>query len=173
MIAGNRAKSLKGLYTVFTYPPNSIMEISLQIGVYLPPDPRGLENLRSMEVAGQEVHQIPQSVAVALRKLTALYLKGGQVGMRESFTCLPPAVSLITSLRSLTINGNKGKLQLDEGGCKTLATLKNLKVLKVGGNVPGKGFVGMNSHTETEKFVRFIVKVARYFPHFDVPGFSN
>jgi hypothetical protein len=124
-----------------------------------------------MERAGQVLHQIPESAAMVLSVLTALTLRGGPTDTRATFTCLPTAVSLITSLRTLTIMGNKGKLLLSVRDLKTLASLTLLKSLRVGGRVPGKDFMGMGTNREIENFARFMFKVARRFPHLDLPGF--
>jgi len=133
----------------------------------LPPDMPAYRSLRSLVLQGQELHQIPPPVAAALSGLTSLVLRGGPI------TRIPPSISTITTLVTLTIDHYNLKLKVEDGDLDTLAALPRLKTLHVGGRLPGKGFLGNNTHKELDKIVRFMFKLGRRFPGLKVLGMSK
>ena len=91
----------------------------MQVWELLPPDLPALPPLKSLDLSGYMLREMPDSSAQSLARLTSLAWRCSPI------TQIPPALSLVTSLQELQFHENE-RLQLGPASVTPLLPLEHL-----------------------------------------------
>lgn len=133
---------------------------NMQAGDLLPLASPSLQSLKSLAIMFGDLVDFPDSVASCLQQLTRLDLTG------NFFTCIPFALSHITTLVLLYMGGNQ-ELEMQRGDIDMLHPLPDLKVLEVSKRLPE------NAGDESgfsQKSIGVLLEIAYAFPSLHLAG---
>lgn len=127
----------------------------LQLHLLLPPETRALPYLLQLKLSNLKLENILPGEFSPYQRLTGLDLTD------NSFTCIPAAITEISTLRSLTLSGNDS-LQLGHGDERIVAALPHLQDLILG--------TGNQSRHQrwSDVSMRLLVSLTRKFPHLNI-----
>ena len=133
---------------------------NMQAGDLLPLASPSLQGLKSLAIMFGDLDDFPDPVASCLQQLTHLDLTG------NFFTCIPSALSHITTLVILYMGGNQ-ELELQRGDISLLHSLPDLEVLEVSKRLPE------NAGDESgfsQKSIGVLLEMAYTFPSLHLAG---